>query len=64
MSWGSTAEFFAMGGRAAFVWGSLAVVALCLIVEPLTVRARHRRALAELKRGRGTTREVTREATA
>jgi len=53
-----------MGGRAAFVWGSLAVVALCLIVEPLTVRARHRRALAELKRGRGATREVTREATA
>ena len=53
MNWGSAAEFFAMGGYASYVWGSYAVVALCLAAEPLLVRARHRRALRELARGRG-----------
>ena len=40
MNWGSAAEFFAMGGYAPYVWGSFAVVALCMLVEPLAVRAR------------------------
>jgi heme exporter protein CcmD len=39
-----------MGGYAAYVWGSYAVVALCLIVECLAVRARRKRALSELRR--------------
>jgi len=50
MNWGSAAEFFAMGGYAPYVWGSYAVVALCVIVEPFAVRARRRRALRELQR--------------
>jgi heme exporter protein D len=50
MSWGSAAEFFAMGGYASYVWGSYAVVALCMVVESLTVRSRRRRALHELRR--------------
>ena len=50
MNWGSAAEFFAMGGYAAYVWGSYAVVALCMLLEPLVVRARRRRALSEARR--------------
>lgn len=50
MNWGSAAEFFAMGGYAAYVWGSFAVVALGMAVECLAVRARRRRALSELRR--------------
>jgi heme exporter protein D len=50
MNWGSAAEFFAMGGYAPYVWGSFAVVALCMLVEPLAVRARRMRALRELRR--------------
>ena len=50
MNWGSAAEFFAMGGYASYVWGSYAVVALCLLVESFAVRARRLRALRELER--------------
>ncbi len=64
MSWGSASAFLAMGGYAPFVWGSFAVVALCMIVEPLVVRARHRRAAAELKRAGVAARGVGREAAA
>ena len=45
MNWGGAAEFFAMGGYAAYVWGSYAVVALCIVFEILAVRARRKRAL-------------------
>ena len=64
MNWTSAAEFFAMGGYAAYVWGSFGVVAVCMIVEPLAVRARHLRARAELKRHGGPARKVTGEAAA
>jgi len=50
MNWGSAAEFFAMGGYAPYVWGSFAVVALCMVVESLAVRSRRKRALRELHR--------------
>ena len=50
MNWGSAAEFFAMGGYAPYIWGSYAVVALCMLVESLSVRARRTRALRELER--------------
>jgi heme exporter protein D len=49
MNWGSAAEFFAMGGYAPYVWGSFAIVALCMLVESLAVRARRLRALRELR---------------
>ena len=64
MSWGSAAEFFAMGGYAPFVWGSFAVAALGMLIEPLLVRARHRRAAAELKRAGVAARGVGHEAAA
>jgi heme exporter protein D len=49
MSWGSAGEFFAMGGYAFYVWGSFGVCALCLIAEPLAVRARRRAALQRVR---------------
>ncbi|MCU0814304.1 MAG: heme exporter protein CcmD [Burkholderiaceae bacterium] len=42
MTWGSWAEFFAMGGHAPFVWGSFGVTALVIAAELLGVRARRR----------------------
>jgi heme exporter protein D len=64
MNWGSAAAFFAMGGYAPFVWGSFAVAAACLLIEPLVVRARHRRARAALKRTGVASRRVGHEAAA
>ncbi|MBL8515062.1 MAG: heme exporter protein CcmD [Betaproteobacteria bacterium] len=37
MNW---AEFFSMGGRGAFVWGSFGVFALGIALEVLLLRAR------------------------
>jgi heme exporter protein D len=45
MSWGSAAEFFAMGGYAAYVWGSYGVTALCIAVEVFALLRRRRAAL-------------------
>ena len=64
MNWGSAAEFFAMGGYAPYVWGSYAVTALCLIVEPLVVRARRRAAATRLKALGSEARRTASEATA
>lgn len=50
MNWNSPAEFFAMGGYGLYVWGSFAVTAVCLTVEPLLLRQRRNTALAQLKR--------------
>jgi heme exporter protein D len=44
MNWGSPAEFFAMGGHGLYVWGSYAVCALALLVEPILAARRHRQA--------------------
>lgn len=46
MNWGSAAEFFAMGGYGAFVWGSYAVTALCIALEAWLLVRRNRRARA------------------
>ena len=43
--WTSWSDFFAMGGYGLYVWGSFAVVALCVVIELWSLRAR-RRALA------------------
>ena len=50
MNWNSTAEFFAMGGYALYVWGSFGAAAVMMGAELLLVRARRRSALAELSR--------------
>ncbi|GAP36835.1 heme exporter protein CcmD [Piscinibacter sakaiensis] len=44
MNWGSASDFFAMGGHGLFVWGSYAVTALCLLIEPVLAVRRHARA--------------------
>lgn len=46
MNWG---EFFAMGGRAFYVWGSYGMVLLIMIVEIILVRRRKSIALQQLR---------------
>lgn len=43
MHWNSLAEFIAMGGRGAYVWGAFGLVALVFVLEPLTLLRRRRR---------------------
>ena len=50
MNWGSATEFFAMGGRGFFVWGSYCVGAALIIAELLLLRGRRRTLLARLGR--------------
>jgi heme exporter protein D len=45
MNWGSASEFVAMGGHGEFVWGSYAVFALCVALEPWLAWRRRRAAL-------------------
>ena len=49
MNWGSSAEFFAMGGYGFYVWGSFLVTAAGLAAEPVLLAARRRRALERLQ---------------
>lgn len=48
MMWNSAAEFFAMGGYAIYVWWSFGICALVLVLEPLAVRARHKKIVNRL----------------
>ena len=48
--WNSSAEFFAMGGYALFVWCSFGACALVFLLEPLAVRARQLAILRRLQR--------------
>ena len=50
MTWGSAAEFFAMGGRGFFVWGSYAVAAVLIVAELALLKSRRRTLLARLGR--------------
>jgi heme exporter protein D len=50
MNWGSTAEFFEMGGYAFFVWGSFGVAAAALVIETILLRKRRSSAIVELRR--------------
>lgn len=52
MQWHSAAEFFAMGGYAGYVWGSLGACALGMLIEPWLISRRHRRAVAEIRQER------------
>jgi heme exporter protein D len=45
MNWNSASEFFAMGGYGLYVWGSYAVTAALMLVEPVLAARRRRRAL-------------------
>ena len=45
MNWNSASDFFAMGGYGLYVWGSYAVTAALLVIEPLLAAQRRRKAL-------------------
>jgi heme exporter protein D len=49
MRWESWAEFWAMGGYGVYVWGSVGVTALLLVLEVLQARWAHRAVLNQLK---------------
>ncbi len=48
--WNSFAEFIAMGSHGVYVWGSVAVTALCMIVEPILVARGRTQLIARLRR--------------
>ena len=48
--WNSFAEFIAMGSHGVYVWGSVAVPALCMIVEPILVARGRTQLIARLRR--------------
>ena len=50
MQWHSAADFFAMGGYAVYVWGSVGACALGMAVEPWLLRRRHRQLVAAVRR--------------
>ncbi|QEL63698.1 heme exporter protein D [Oryzomicrobium terrae] len=50
MHWNSASEFFAMGGYAFYVWGSLGVTALALLLEPILVARRRHNVVTRLQR--------------
>jgi heme exporter protein D len=50
MHWHSVSEFFAMGGYAGYVWGSVGTCALAIGLESWWLARRHRQLLAALRR--------------
>jgi heme exporter protein D len=48
MNWDSLAAFWAMGGYGPFVWGSFGVTAVCIVLEIIVLKLRHRSALKAL----------------
>jgi heme exporter protein D len=49
MIWDSWSDFFAMGGYALYVWGSIIVVAGFMLGEVLTLGMRRKSILEQLK---------------
>ena len=52
MNWQSPGEFFAMGGYALYVWGSVLACVVCVVGEVVLVRVRRRAILGQLHRQR------------
>ncbi|HUN94490.1 MAG TPA: heme exporter protein CcmD [Burkholderiaceae bacterium] len=50
MTWDSWAAFWAMGGRAGFVWGSYGVTLAVFALEAMALRGRRRRAVDQARR--------------
>ena len=50
MNWSGPADFFAMGGYAAYVWGAYGVTAACMLIDPILATRRHRQALRDSAR--------------
>jgi heme exporter protein D len=51
MQWNSAAEFFAMGGYGAYVWGAYAVCAVLVAAEILILLRRERAAASRAQGG-------------
>lgn len=49
MHWHSFADFLAMGRHGVYIWGSFAVMALVMTLEPLLLVRAHRRLIARLR---------------
>lgn len=49
MIWNSWGEFFAMGGYALYVWGSIVVVAGFMLSELFSLAQRRKSIIAQLK---------------
>jgi heme exporter protein D len=45
VNWQSAGDFFAMGGYGLYVWGSYAVTAALMLIEPVLTRRHHARSL-------------------
>ena len=50
MYWNSFSEFLAMGHHGVYVWGSVSVMAIAMIVEPLLLIKGHKRLITRLQR--------------
>ena len=48
--WNSLADFLAMGNHGVYVWGSLAVMALLMLAEPILLRHGRKKLAARLRR--------------
>jgi heme exporter protein D len=53
MHWNSFADFVHMGGYGLYVWGSYGAALAVMLVEPLLVVQRRRRALSDVARQAG-----------
>jgi heme exporter protein D len=49
MHWNSVAEFFDMGGRAFYVWGSFGLTAVVVLAETLLLRQQRKNLLRNLR---------------
>jgi heme exporter protein D len=52
MNWNSPAEFFAMGGYALYVWGSVIACVLIMVMEPMLANKRLKDVLRTLRHER------------
>ena len=50
MYWNSFQEFLTMGNHGLYVWGSVSVMAILMILEPLLLVQGRKRLIARLKR--------------
>ena len=50
MYWNSFSEFLAMGNHGVYVWGSVGVLALLMILEPILIAQGRKSLVARLKR--------------
>lgn len=52
MIWASWSDFFAMGGYAFYIWGSVIVVAICMVGEIIGLKLRRKSLILSVKLGR------------